>query len=113
MLQWSIEFTDRDRALEHARDMADPWFGVNTECNKALNAEGKAIWGTPELYAACQALDLPVVVVDGARDIRPRSAVDSLVRALPRVRRTILPEAGHCPWVEDPAGFRQTVAEAL
>jgi delta 1-pyrroline-5-carboxylate dehydrogenase len=40
--------------------------------------------GTPALYAACQALDLPVVVVDGAQDIRPRSAVDSLVRALPR-----------------------------
>ncbi|MCZ1002234.1 hypothetical protein O1M63_36190 [Streptomyces mirabilis] len=25
-------------------------------------------------------------------------AVDSLERALPRVRRVILPEAGHLPW---------------
>jgi proline iminopeptidase len=113
VLQWSIEFEDRERALEHAGRMADPWFGINHECNKALNAETKRSWGTPELYAACQSLDLPVLIVDGARDIRPRSAVDSLERALPRVRRVVLPEAGHLPWVEDPEGFRDAVAEAL
>lgn len=113
VLQWSIEFEDRERALEHAEQMADPWFGINYECNKALNAETRRSWGTPELYAACRSLDLPVLIVDGARDIRPRSAVDSLERALPRVRRVVLPEAGHLPWAEDPEGFRDAVAEAL
>jgi proline iminopeptidase len=93
--------------------MAEPWFGVNYDCNSALNAERKRIWATPELHAACQALDLPVLIVDGARDIRPRSAVDSLERALPRVRRVILPEAGHLPWVEDPEGFREAVTAAV
>ncbi|WP_367320634.1 alpha/beta fold hydrolase [Streptomyces sp. HUAS ZL42] len=113
VLQWSIEFEDRGRALEHAGRMADPWFGINAECNKALNAERKRTWGTPELYAACRALDVPVLIVDGARDIRPRSAVDSLERALPRVRRVILPEAGHMPWVEDPKGFREAVTAVV
>ncbi|GCB45804.1 alpha/beta fold hydrolase [Streptomyces sp. NL15-2K] len=113
ILQWSIEFEDRERALEHAGRMAEPWFGINHECNKALNAERRRLWGTPELYAACQALDLPVLIVDGERDIRPRSAIDSLERALPRVRRVILPEAGHLPWVEDPKGFRAAVTAAL
>ncbi|MFF4350753.1 alpha/beta fold hydrolase [Streptomyces sp. NPDC001530] len=113
VLQWSSEFEDRERALEHAGRMADPWFGINTECGKALNAERKRAWATPELYAACQALDLRVLIVDGARDIRPRSAVDSLERALPRVRRVILPEAGHLPWVEDPQGFREAVTAAV
>jgi proline iminopeptidase len=113
VLQWSVEFEDRERALEHARDMADPWFAVNTDCNRALNEERKRAWGTPELYAACQDLDLPVLVVDGAGDIRPRSAVDSLVRALPRARRVILPGAGHLPWVEDPEGFRAAVLATL
>jgi proline iminopeptidase len=113
VLQWSAEFEDRERALEHAGRMADPWFGVNAECNRALNAERQRTWGTPRLYAACQTLGLPVVIVDGARDIRPRSAVDSLARALPRVRRVALPDAGHLPWVEDPKGFREAVAMAL
>ncbi|MFI1729923.1 alpha/beta fold hydrolase [Streptomyces acidicola] len=113
VLQWTAEFEDRERAPALAEGMADPWFGVNTECNKALNAERKRIWGTPELYTACQALDLPVLIVDGEGDIRPRSAVDSLERALPRARRVILPDTGHLPWAEDPQGFREAVATVL
>ena len=112
-LQWSIEFEDRERALEHAGRMADPWFGINAECSHALNAERQREWGTPELYTACQGLDVPVLIVDGAHDIRPRSAVDSLERALPDVRRVVLPEAGHLPWVEDPKGFREAVTAAV
>jgi proline iminopeptidase len=113
VLQWSAEFQDRDRALDHTRRMAEPWFGVNSACNAALNEERGRVWGTPELYAACRRLDLPVVIVDGGRDTRPRPAVDSLERALPRVRRVFLPEAGHLPWTEDPAGFLDAVATAL
>ncbi|MGW7823757.1 alpha/beta fold hydrolase [Streptomyces puniciscabiei] len=106
VLQWSAEFEDRDRALDHAGRMADPWFGINHACREGLNGERERTWGTPELYAACAALDVPVLIVDGARDLRPRTAVDSLAEALPRVRRVTLPDAGHLPWVEDPAGFR-------
>lgn len=93
--------------------MADPWFPVNSPCNKALNAEARQTASTPALHSACQALELPVVVVDGERDIRPRSAVDSLVRALPQVRRVTLANAGHLPWVEDPDGFRDAVMMAM
>ncbi|MFI6548384.1 alpha/beta fold hydrolase [Streptomyces prunicolor] len=113
VLQWSADFADRERAIEHAERMADPWFPINFPCNKALNAEARRTAGTPTLYAACQALDLPVLIVDGERDIRPRSAVDSLERALPRVRRVTLPNAGHLPWVEDPHGFRDAVMTVM
>jgi len=113
VLQWTAESEDRERALEYAGRMADPWFGINRECSKALNAERRRSWGTPELYAACRDLDVPVLIVDGARDIRPRSAVDSLERALPRVGRVVLPDAGHMVWTDDPKGFREAVAAAL
>jgi proline iminopeptidase len=113
VLQWSAEFVDRERAVEHAARMADPWFAINTPCNRALNAEAKRTARSTALYAACQALDVPVLIVDGERDIRPRSAVDSLERALPRVRRVVLSSAGHLPWVEDPHGFRGAVMTAM
>ncbi|MDX3313753.1 alpha/beta fold hydrolase [Streptomyces sp. NPDC054884] len=113
LIQWSAEFEDRRRALEHAERMADPWFGVNVECNAALNAERLRDWGTAELYTACTRLETPVLIVDGARDIRPRSAVDSLERALPHVRRVTLAGAGHLPWAEDPEGFRNAVASIV
>ncbi|MFJ6659346.1 alpha/beta fold hydrolase [Streptomyces sp. NPDC091377] len=109
-LQWSADFADRDRALEHARALTDPWFGINGACNRALGAETERLRGTPQLHAACAALDVPVLIVDGARDIRPRTAVDSLERALPRVRRVTFEDAGHLPWVEEPEGFRAAVA---
>ncbi|MEU5890916.1 alpha/beta hydrolase [Streptomyces sp. NPDC047461] len=112
VLQWSVDF-EGERALEHAGRLADPWFGINFDCNKALGAETKQTWGSPELYAACQGLEVPVLIVDGERDVRPRWAVDSLERALPRVRRVVLPGAGHAPWVEDPDGFREAVGAVL
>ncbi|WP_327697884.1 alpha/beta fold hydrolase [Streptomyces sp. NBC_00459] len=113
VLQWSAEFPERGRALEHAGRMADPWFSINHRSNQAFNAERKRTWGTPDLYDRCRVLDLPVVIIDGMADIRPRTAVDSLERALPCVRRVILPGAGHLPWVDDPTGFRQAVATVL
>jgi proline iminopeptidase len=51
--------------------------------------------------------------VDGAHDVRPRWAVDSLERALPAARRVVLDGAGHLPWVEAPSAFRAAVAGFL
>ncbi|MFF1306099.1 alpha/beta fold hydrolase [Streptomyces sp. NPDC058307] len=113
VLQWTADFADRERALEHARRLADPWFEINHECNAALNAETVRTWGTPELRTACASLDVPVLIIDGAQDIRPRSAVDSLEEALPRVRRVVLPKAGHLPWVEAPEDFEHALADVL
>ena len=113
VLQWSADFVDRDRALQHAEDMATPWFGVNFECNAALNVEDKRDWGSPELRTRCAALTVPTLIVDGTEDIRPRRAVDSLAQALPVVSRVALAGAGHLPWVEDPTGFRSVVGEFL
>ncbi|MGW2259381.1 alpha/beta fold hydrolase [Streptomyces sp. NPDC001780] len=112
VLQWSVDFADRDRAREHAEAMATPWFGVNAECNATIGAELRQ-GSAGLLRERCAALEVPVLIVDGERDIRPRRAVDSLERVLPRVRRTTLAGAGHLPWTEDPEGFRSAVGAFL
>lgn len=70
---------------------------------------GPGLWdmgGRPERLALRQELT--------DRPVRSEvEAVGSLERALPRVRRVILPEAGHLPWVEDPRGFRGAGTAAL
>jgi pimeloyl-ACP methyl ester carboxylesterase len=58
-----------------------------------------------ELVAACRELATPTLIVDGARDIRPRWAVDSLAQALPSVTRVVLSDAGHVPWLDTPDEF--------
>ena len=104
VLQWSAEFFD-GREREHAEEMATPWFGINHDCYREIWSELERTWHEDELAAQCRGLDVPVLIVDGGRDLRPRWAVDSLERALPRVTRVVLPEAGHIPWLEAPEEF--------
>lgn len=115
VLQWSADFAfaDRRRAIAAAERMATPFLGVNIEANAALNAEERAVTGTPALRRRCARLAVPVLIVDGALDHRPRTAVDSLAAALPRARRVTLPAGGHMPWAEEPEAFRDAVAEFL
>jgi proline iminopeptidase len=101
IVQWSAEFGD-GREREHAEEMATPWFGINQDCYAQIWAELERTWHEDELVEQCRAFEVPVLILDGARDLRPRSAVDSLARALPRVTRVVLPDAGHIPWLEAP-----------
>jgi proline iminopeptidase len=110
ILQWSAEFTD-GRAMSHAEQMATPWFGINQQCHDDIWTELRQFWREPELIAECRALNVPVLIIDGAADIRPRWAVDSLAQALPDVTRVILPAAGHVPWLELPGEFTSVLLD--
>jgi len=112
VLQWSAEFFD-GREHEHAEEMAIPWFGINHDCFREIWSELERTWPEDELVAQCRGLEIPVLIIDGQRDLRPRWAVDSLERALPRVTRVILPGAGHIPWLEAPKEFVRSLAEFL
>jgi len=101
VLQWSADFED-GHEQEHAEEMATPWFGINHDCFREIWSELQRTWREDELIAECQKLEVPVLIIDGERDLRPRWAVDSLARALPRVTRVTIPEAGHIPWLEAP-----------
>lgn len=113
VLQWSADFADHATALRHAEHLATPWLGINEDCNTAINAEVKQELANSDLATRCRALKLPVLIVDGTEDIRPRWAVDSLHRALPNAQRVSLAGTGHLPWVESPDGFRRAVTSFL
>ena len=111
LLWLSADFVDRDRSLELAERLITPFLGMNRECARALNADRRRLSGG--LLDASADLAVPVLLVDGAHDVRPRWAVDSLERALPAARRVVLEGAGHLPWVDEPAAFRAAVAGFL
>ena len=110
VLQWSAEFTGPD-ARRHAEQMATPWFGISRECHDGIWGELRQTWHEPGLVAECRALAVPVLIVDGADDLRPRWAVDSLEQALPNVTRVILPGLGHVPWLEAPEEVRSVLLD--
>jgi proline iminopeptidase len=113
LLQLSVDYADGAAGLRHAADLATPWLGINHECNRAVMADYKRELAGVDFVARCRALDVPVLIVDGPADIRPRWSVDSLHEALPHVERVSLTGAAHLPWVEDPEGFRRSVAGFL
>ncbi|GAA1893079.1 alpha/beta fold hydrolase [Asanoa iriomotensis] len=111
ILQWQADFVDPVTARGHAERLGTPWLGINYTCARAINAESRRFLRDHDVPALCRALTTPTLIVDGAHDIRPRWAVDSLERSLPDVKRVTLAGAGHIPWAEDPAGFREVVAK--
>jgi len=112
ILQWSADFED-GRAREHAEEMATPWFGINQDCYTQIWGELQRTWREDELIAECQQLQIPVLILDGERDLRPRWAVDSLENALPQVTRVTIPAVGHIPWLEAPDDVVRCLAEFL
>jgi proline iminopeptidase len=113
VLQWSADFADAADAGRLAEQIATPWFGINRECSAAINAELKATWREAELVEACRNLNVPVLILEGADDIRPRWGVDSLEEALPSVTRVTIQGAGHLPWLEAPDEFRSALLAFL
>jgi proline iminopeptidase len=113
VLQWSADFADHSTALRHAERLATPWLGINHDCNQTVSAEVKQELSNNDFARQCRGLDIPVLIVDGAEDIRPRWAVDSLYQALPDAERVSLAGAGHLPWVEHPDDFGRTVSSFL
>jgi proline iminopeptidase len=113
VLQWSADFADDSTALELAARMATPWLGINYDCSRAVNAEVKQELRDNDLGMLCRSLGIPVLIVDGAEDIRPRWGVDSLYDALPDAERVSLAGAGHLPWVERRDDFARIVGGFL
>jgi len=112
ILQWSAEFAGPD-AMRRAEDMATPWFGINQDCYDAIWTELRQTWRESALIPACRALNIAVLIIDGAGDLRPRWAVDSLEHALPDITRHILACAGHIPWLEVPGQFGDLLRDYL
>ena len=106
-------FADRASAHEQAARLAEAPFEINLECNAALNAETKT-WDEQDLMARCQRLDVPALILHGARDPRPAWALDTLLASLPRCGGvTLLDDCGHFPWIEAPAATAHALRSYL
>lgn len=111
-LQLGADFADGEiRETETVR-ILDVGFEVNYRANNELTEETQHLIASGSVLEACRLLSLPVLVVDGSQDIRPRWSVDSLCCALPDVKRLNL-DAGHIPWAENEAAFITAVQRFL
>ena len=112
MLKMLTDFPDQATAKAHIERLLSPYFLSDPDVNRLLNAELRTV-PEADLIEQCHALppSMPTLIIDGARDPRPRWSVDSLADALPDVVRVTLDEAGHLPWLDEPSAFAAAIHE--
>ncbi len=65
---------------------------------------------TPGAAATLPAIDVPMLVLNGALDTARRRAMgNELCRVLPRAERALVPAAGHLPNLDDPTTYNRLV----
>lgn len=111
LLQWRPDFAPGPAAAEFAAAMWDDERQVNLRCHQELAADRSR--DEAELARRCAGLRKPVLILHGAADPRPVWATDTLVAALPEVRRVVIDGAGHMPWAERPAAVASAVSEFI
>ncbi len=104
VLSWMTDYVDVERGRAWAETTLATGFLPNYEVNRAIGAE-VAAQSEAAMITRCRQLMRPALLIHGAEDPRPVSAIDSLVDALPQVRRVVIDAAGHVPWDEQPAAF--------
>ena len=74
----------------------------------------------PQLVERIRSLDLPAVIIQGEKDLRPNWPAEQVANLLPQARFTVIPEAEHCLWLTHPQqvqqllrGFLQEILPAL
>jgi proline iminopeptidase len=107
-------------------DLVDPWGpGVDFEAaplyscpQRPLVAEAlhrsRIRWlADPALASRLAGLVAPALLVRGACDPVPDDAVRDLAAALPAATLVRIPDAGHSPWLEQPAALRTALRDFL
>lgn len=107
-LSWRVDFADPRMAEQHAPLFHFP---VNHEVNRALNQEMDWWDATGEILAQLALIEVPVLLLHGARDPRPPAV--SVAEALPHAELVVIPDAGHFPWIERPDDVRSTLRPFL
>lgn len=94
---WHIDYADR-RDLEGELE-PDYAFPHNMEVNRE-GAASEAEWSrNPRLLKQLSQLDVPLMAIQGGKDIRPGWPAEQLVNLLPNASMVTLPDAGHALWL--------------
>lgn len=84
----------------------------NPDAAAAFVADGAL--DPPATRGALAALDVPVLVLAGGWDVgNPPRVMAQVADLFPRARLVVQPDAGHFPWVDHAARFRESVSAFL
>jgi proline iminopeptidase len=90
------------------------WMDERSDDDKAMAFVADGAFDPEPTRAALAELDVPVVVLAGALDSgNPVPVMAEVAAVFPRADFVVQHDAGHFPWVDDPAGFAGLLAPFL
>ncbi len=105
----ALQARGSQHAREELRRLREEVFVRGEPARPALEG-GLAILARADLRDALNAIDIPVLVVQGERDtLVPAPAAEFLAQRLPQGRLARLPGAGHAPFISHPEAFLQVL----
>ncbi|WP_431975408.1 alpha/beta fold hydrolase [Micromonospora haikouensis] len=111
-LSWCTDHADRDRAWEWASAAARTLRPVNYAMNHQLNAATKTDPLESRVDELRERLPPDAMIIGGAGDSRPADALRRLGARL-GCEVTVVPDAGHHPWLEAPERFAAVFRAAV
>lgn len=111
-LSWFPDHADARRAWEWALESARTSHPINYAMNAQLNADKRVDPLEVNLDRLRELLPAGAAIIGGEGDPRPASFLRQLASRLD-CDVTIIPGAGHDPWMEEPAQFRSALRDAV
>lgn len=112
-LSWSPDIADRSCAREFARQLFVDGLHINFQVNQVLGKDGEYFIERSTMLEQVATLQIPTLVIHGARDPRPARVARHLAQCMPSARYVELPNIGHLPWIERPDLLRSVLRPFL
>lgn len=111
-LSWFPDHADQQRALAWAQDAAQKRRPINYSMNTQLNADKRQVPLESQVERLRALLPPATAIIGGEEDPRPASFLRELADQFD-CAVTIIPDAGHEPWLDQPTSFRSALRSTV
>ena len=111
-LSWFPDHADQQRAVAWAHDAAQKRRPINYSMNTQLNADKRRVSLELQVERLQALVPAATTIIGGEDDPRPASFLRDLADRF-GCDVTIIPDAGHEPWLEQPTAFRAALRSAV
>lgn len=88
-------------------------YPTNEEVNREGTRSRLEYLKDPQLVSRIRSLDIPAVIIQGEKDLRPNWSSEQVAHLLPHAQYTVIQEAEHCLWLTHPQELRKLLRDFL
>jgi len=86
---------------------------INNEVNQQISSKVNSYWESKGFKIGMTHIQFPSLFIHGQTDPRPAKYVNELSSSLPNSIFSLIPDAGHYPWLDNPTFLKKRLHEFL